>query len=96
MLRDFRGTPIEVGSTIVYPTRTGSALRVVEGTVIGVVQALDPYTKERLFHKGAPLVKLKVRPHRETSYGGSIHKRGGHVWLDCIHRVVVVQCNDAA
>ena len=35
-MKDWRGTPIVVGSTVVYPSRKGSSLWMTEGTVIGL------------------------------------------------------------
>lgn len=35
-MKDWRGTPIKVGSTIVYPSRQGSRLWMNEGEVVGL------------------------------------------------------------
>jgi len=43
-MKDWRGTPIKVGSTVVYPSRKGSSLWMIEG----VVQSLTPLTVRKL------------------------------------------------
>lgn len=43
MLKDWRGTKIKVGSTVVYPSRQGSRLWMNEGTVL----SLEPLTVQR-------------------------------------------------
>lgn len=36
VMRDWRGTPINVGSTVVYPSRQGSTLWMNEGEVVRI------------------------------------------------------------
>jgi len=40
MVKDWRGTPIEVGALVVYPSRTGSSMWITEGQVVSVKESM--------------------------------------------------------
>jgi len=83
-IRDFRGTLIEVGDTIVYPGRGGSSLYMVEGKVVDIVETKQAYWRE----DDRFVTKLKVQ-----GTGGGSSKWRGHeklVTINVTNRVVVV------
>lgn len=76
-LKDWRGTPIVVGSTVVYPGRGGSAMWLNEATVLEVGE-VDVY------HLRVP--RLKVQQTNTTGYSLNT----GPSYLRAIDRVTVV------
>lgn len=83
-MKDWRGTDIEVGSTIVYPSRTGSAMWMVEAVVD------DVYMVERYGRKEP---RLRVKRKKETSpYLGNDYRlvQGRPTVLHAVDRVTVV------
>lgn len=75
-LVDWRGTPIEVGSTIVYPGRGSSALWMSEGTVVSVE------TRGRGLHR--------LRVQRTFEHGRAVRNPSRPVVLEVVKRVTVV------
>lgn len=63
--RDWRGTPITVGSTVVYPSRQGSSLWMNEGEVVSIDKL-----KEGAWQKGNASVRIgvKKKDSSRTSY----------------------------
>lgn len=85
-LRDWRGTPIEIGSTIVYPGRHGSSMWMVEGKVRNIVM-INFYA----IHTGAkPDYHLIVVPTSQSAYWGSRDDRKA-VTIFRTDRVTVVK-----
>lgn len=86
-LKDWRGTPIEVGSTIVYPGHRGSAYWVTEAEVTDI--QWEPH-KWRTFESSP---KLTVERKLE-SYGYGVNGKGnpvaGKSIITAVGRVTVV------
>lgn len=78
-LKDWRGTPIEVGSTIVYPGRHGSWIWMNEGEVISIAPREPKYFSRP--------VTLTVRRTRDSGDWGGKEKV---VSVYAVERVTVV------
>lgn len=78
-LQDWRGTPIGVGSVIVYPGRHGNSMWLTEGKVTEI------RVRERQWGGGVQTV-LKVRRTRGNSY----REAAGVATLERIDRVTVI------
>ena len=81
--RDWRGTPIRVGSTVVYPSRQSSSTWMNEGIVVSLEQVDHPY------RSGDKVWKIGVRGTREQHYG-SVAPKGGRVAYPDPNRITVV------
>lgn len=73
--KDWRGTPIEVGSIVVYPGRASSSMWMNEGEVVGLV--------ERHLYPDGKAPAIRVRRTRG-------HYSEGISTLDRLDRVTVV------
>jgi hypothetical protein len=62
---DWRGTPIQVGSVVVYPSRTGSSLWVNEG----VVESVGWLNQPSYYHNPRPYVAGTVRRNKTSGWG---------------------------
>jgi len=81
-LVDWRGTPIEIGSTIVYPGRGSSALWMAEGIVEGIGTRHRP-------SEGRTVPMIQVRRTHER--GREVRtSRPRPVTIEVIKRVTVV------
>ena len=77
-MKDWRGTPIQPGSIIVYPGRKGSHQWMVEAEVIEIFQD---------WQWGAFKWALRVQPLRQGTYGRTNKKP---VKITALERVTVV------
>lgn len=77
---DWRGTPIEVGSIIVYPGRHSSYLWMNEGEVLSL-STFEEWGRTK------PM--LRVRRTREERWDRT-HEVSGESTLTAVHRVTVV------
>lgn len=80
-LIDWRDTPIEVGSIVVYPGRQGSHQWMVEAEVLEIAQ-------EEQWSTGDVLTVLRVQPLRQGRYSRT---NKTPVKLTALERVTVVQ-----
>lgn len=79
-MKDWRGTPIEVGSRIVYPGRQGTWLWLNEGEV-------EEFGEVERF--GVPFPTLRVRRIRDSGWRDV--PEGRLVTLTAVRNVTVVQ-----
>jgi len=79
-LKDWRGTPIEVGSTIIYPGRQGSSVWVNEGEVLAIST-----NESRIWHRSAELTVRRIR----DSHGWGREEKVVYVYA--LERVTVLQ-----
>lgn len=77
-MKDWRGTPIEVGSVIVYPGRHGSSHWVTEAEVVEI--------RNRLTWSGEFVPLLKVARRRDNNWRG----QEGTSYIERINMVTVV------
>lgn len=64
-MNDWRGTPFEVGCTVVYPQASGSHLGVLEAIVLEITEQ----PKNSWQPDGDKIPVLVVQRTKETSYG---------------------------
>jgi len=77
-MNDWRGTPIEPGSLIVYPGRHSSSMWMVEAEVLEILQD---------WHWDRFVWALKVQPLRQGTYGRTNMKP---VKITALERVTVI------
>lgn len=90
MIKDWRGTPITVGSLIVYPCILGQRVQSAEARVVEILlvtqEIIDNNPSYYYFARGiGEVFKIKIHPTGRTSrfqqHGGIVRKPQRHVWL---------------
>lgn len=87
-LKDFRGTPITVGSVIVYPGRQSSSLWMTEAVVEEIITRTSWNDRE--------VPALRVRPTLTTGYPEIPDSGGKIVVIEQVGRIVVVPPREGA
>ncbi len=82
LLKDWRGTPMEPGSIIVYPGRHSSSMWMVEAEILQIIQ-------EPEYSWGGQLVwKVQVQPLRQGTYS---RESKTPVKLKALERITVLR-----
>ncbi len=92
--KDFRGTVITPGCTIVYTCHNGDTLQLTEATVAEILPPPTRDNSRRGKNAARPSYRLRVFPIRdayETMYGGGKLRTGRIVTLHAVERVTVVE-----
>lgn len=82
-MKDWRGTEIEVGSRVLYPTRQNSTQHIHEGIVTSV---REPKSKGPLFDNGS----LRVEHVRSTERRDLYPRKQNRVTITAVNRVTVI------
>lgn len=66
--QDWRGTPIEVGDTVVFPSRMSSSMWMSEGVVTAITEALPLVNWEGKSFPQPPKIAVKSKKTNRTVY----------------------------
>ena len=87
-MKDFRGVQISVGSTVAYPGRNGSSLRMTSGIIIDIDEPIVD-AEVNLYNGRVSENRVRVQSSKE-SYDWRTERREIKTWKAWIHRTDLI------